>query len=390
MNLPQDFLLTACETPEASPSVPTQAERTVGLLKTARLLVVDDSKMMRMAITRALRLLGVEHIEEASNGKEALQRLEGTAFDLMLLDIEMPEMTGMEVLTYMQACPRLRSFPVIVISGGQEIDDAVRCIELGAEDYLPKPFSPVLLKARLTSSIEKKRLRDIEREQRQRLEEQHEQLEQEKQKTDNLLLNILPRSITKRLKGGEQRIADAHQEVSVLFADLVGFTKMSQHMAAQGLVNMLDDIFSRFDRIVAGLGIEKIKTIGDCYMLVSGVPDAREDHARAVVEAGFCMLEAIDSFNHAHGTQLQIRIGVHSGSVIAGVIGRHKFTYDLWGHTVNVASRMESTGVPGRIHISSSTAQHIDRQFVMQARGLVTVKGIGELQTFFVLGHNEN
>jgi len=364
----------------------SQAEKAADMLRAARLLVVDDSKMMRMGISRSLRQLGVEHIEEASNGRQALQRLQDETFDLMLLDVEMPEMTGLEVLAEMQHNPALRGFPVIVISGGQEIDDVVRCIEMGAEDYLPKPFSQVLLKARLTSSIEKKRLRDLETMRRQQLQAQHEQLEQEQGKTERLLLNILPKSVSHRLKGGEKRIADAHPDVSVLFADLVGFTEMSKGMSAEKLVNLLDQIFSAFDAIAGDAGVEKIKTIGDCYMLVGGLPEPRLDHATAVVEVAFAMLAAIEVFNQEHGTRLQIRIGVNSGPVVAGVIGMHKFTYDLWGNTVNVASRMESTGTPGRVHVSPTTAQHLDKLFVLQARGAVTVKGIGEVETFFVLG----
>ena len=359
-------------------------ERVAQMLQDARLLVVDDSKMMRMGISRSLKQIGVRFIEEASHGRQALELLQAESFDLMLLDVEMPEMTGLEVLAQMQQHPQLRGFPVIVISGGQDIDDVVRCIEMGADDYLPKPFSQVLLKARLTSSIEKKRLRDMEQLRRQQLQAQHAQLEQEQEKTENLLLNILPRSVSQRLKAGEKRIADAHAEVSVLFADLVGFTQLSKGLSAPHLVEILDQIFSRFDAIVGEVGVEKIKTIGDCYMLVGGVPEPRADHAVAVVQAGFAMLEAMEEINRQHGTQLQIRVGVNSGPVVAGVIGMHKFTYDLWGNTVNIASRMESTGTPGRIHVSPSTALLLGQRFALEARGFVSVKGIGELDTFFV------
>ena len=354
------------------------------MLREARLLVVDDSKMMRMGISRSLRQLGVQWIEEASHGLQALERLHAETFDLMLLDMEMPEMNGLEVLAQMQQHPGLKGFPVIVISGGQDIDDVVRCIEMGADDYLPKPFSQVLLKARLTSSIEKKRLRDMEQLRRQQLQEQHAKLEKEQEKTERLLLNILPRSVSERLKAGENRIADAHAEVSVLFADLVGFTQLSKGLSAPRLVEMLDQIFSEFDAIVGRLGVEKIKTIGDCYMLVGGVPEPREDHAVAVVQTGLAMLQAMQRINQEHGTQLQIRVGVNSGPVVAGVIGMHKFTYDLWGNTVNIASRMESTGTPGRIHVSTRTAQLLGPHFALEARGCVSVKGIGELETFFV------
>jgi class 3 adenylate cyclase len=364
----------------------THTAKTQNMLQSARLLVVDDSKLMRMGISRSLRQLGVEHIELASNGREALQLLSQEAFDLMLLDVEMPEMTGLEVLADMQNKPELRGLPVIVISGGQDIEDVGRCIEMGAEDYLPKPFSPVLLKARLTTSIEKKRLRDLETMQRQQLQIKHKQLAHEQNKTENLLLNILPQSVSQRLKGGEKRIADAHQDVSVLFADLVGFTEMSKGMSAAKLVDMLDEIFSSFDDIVGKAGVEKIKTIGDCYMLVGGVPEPRKDHAQAVVNVAFAMLSAIQNINHQHGTQLQIRVGINSGPVVAGVIGMHKFTYDLWGNTVNIASRMESTGAVGKIHISPSTAERLDNKFVLQERGAITIKGIGHLETFFVQG----
>jgi class 3 adenylate cyclase/CheY-like chemotaxis protein len=354
------------------------------LLQGARVLVVDDSKMMRMGISRSLRQLGVQAIEEASHGRQAIERLQAELFDLMLLDVEMPEMTGLEVLAQMQHDPRLKGFPVIVISGGQDIEDVVRCIEMGADDYLPKPFSQVLLKARLTSSIEKKRLRDMEQLQRQQLQQQHEQLEREQEKTEELLLNILPRSVSQRLKAGEKRIADAHAQVSVLFADLVGFTQLSKGLSAERLVEILDQIFSRFDAIVGQAGLEKIKTIGDCYMLVGGLPEPRDDHAPAVVAAGLGMLQAMAQINQQHGTQLQIRVGVNSGPVVAGVIGMHKFTYDLWGNTVNVASRMESTSTPGRIHVSPSTAQLLAGHFVLEPRGSVSVKGIGEVETYFV------
>ncbi|MCE2879851.1 MAG: response regulator [Comamonadaceae bacterium] len=382
MNSPSES--TGHEIAQAAAGSALSEQRPGAMLSAARLLVVDDSKMMRMGISRSLRQIGIEKIEEAANGRQALERLQAEAFDLMLLDVEMPEINGLEVLAQMQQIASLKGFPVIMISGGQDIEDVVRCIEMGADDYLPKPFSQVLLKARLTSSIEKKRLRDMELMRRQQLQKQHEQLEQEQEKTESLLLNILPRSVSGRLKAGEKRIADAHPEVSVLFADLVGFTQLSHGMSAERLVNMLDEIFSSFDAMVGDAGVEKIKTIGDCYMLVGGVPEPRTDHAVAVVQVGFGMLEAMERINRQHGTQLQIRIGINSGPVVAGVIGMHKFTYDLWGNTVNVASRMESTGTPGRIHVSPSTARHLGRHFELQARGAVSVKGIGEVETFFV------
>lgn len=356
------------------------------LLSNARILVVDDSKMLRMGIARSLRQLGVTKIEEAVDGQHALERLEQETFDLMLLDMEMPQMDGLAVLARMQANPELRNLPVIVISGGEAIEEVVSCIEMGAEDYLPKPFSQVLLRARLTSSLEKKKLRDLEIIQRKQLESQHLRLIQEQEKSELLLLNILPVSISERLKGGEQRCADSHANVSVLFADLVGFTRMSQGMTASQLVEVLHALFSEFDQLVEQAELEKIKTIGDCYMLVGGLPEARDDHAKAVVSTALLMLEAMDRFNEANNTELMMRIGIHSGPVVAGVIGKHKFTYDLWGNTVNVSSRMESSGTPGRVHISAQTAELLGDDFVLESRGLVQAKGLGEVATFYVNG----
>ena len=363
----------------------TAQENLLAMLGQARLLVVDDSKLMRMGIIRALQQQGVTRIEQADNGQTALDRLKNESFDLMLLDVQMPHMTGIEVLAKLQADPQLKGFPVIVISGGEDIEDVVQCIEMGAEDYLPKPFSPVLLKARLTSSIEKKRLRDLEKMRLAQLQTQHELLALEQAKTESVLLNILPKVISQRLKSGETLIADAHNDVTVLFADLVGFTSLSNGISAEKLVSMLNDIMSAFDLIANHEGVEKIKTIGDCYMLASGIPLARPDHAQAVVRTALAMLAALNSFNQQQGANLQIRVGIHSGPVVAGVIGVHKYTYDLWGGTVNIASRMESTGLPGRIQVSTATAQLIRDDYTLESRGPVAIKGIGEVETFLIV-----
>jgi len=350
----------------------------------AKVLLVDDSRLIRMGLKRSLEEIGVKDIVEASDGREAIETLVREHFDLMLLDMEMPEMNGMEVLAVLRDTPHHPWPPVIVISGGTSLDDAVRCIELGAEDYLSKPFNPVLLRARVKTSVERKRLRDQEITRMRQLKRQHEALAQEQVKTEQLLLNILPAKIAQRLKSGEEHIADACPNVSVLFADMVGFTAMSRTMTPSALVEVLGDLFSRFDLITEKHGLEKIKTIGDCYMLAGGVPEPRDDHAVAVVEAAMDMRAALEEMHERTGGALRMRIGVHSGPIVAGVIGIRKFTYDLWGDTVNVASRMESTGQPGRVHVSSSTAELIAHAFELEPRGAIEVKSLGMVETFFV------
>ncbi|NDD37989.1 MAG: response regulator, partial [Verrucomicrobia bacterium] len=206
--------------------------------------------------------------KEISPGRNALDLASQREFDLILLDIEMPVMDGFEVLQHLKSDAVLRDLPVIVISGQEQMEGAVRAIEMGAEDYLPKPYNPVLLRARVTSSLEKKRLRDLDRMRLTELQLEKEMLQIEKEKSERLLLNILPRAIADRLKGGEKTIAETYQSVTVLFADLVGFTNLSRHTDASEIVDMLNQIFTKFDHLVERHGLEKIKTIGDSYMVV--------------------------------------------------------------------------------------------------------------------------
>lgn len=350
----------------------------------AAVLVVDDSRTMRLALIRALNQLGFRNLIEATNGKEALELVQTRPFDLMLLDMEMPEMTGMEVLVALKGNRELSRLPVIVISGADQEQNAVNCIELGAEDFLPKPFNPTLLRARVSSSIEKKRLRDLDKLRLAQLQAEKELLQIEKDKSERLLLNILPKPIAERLKLGERTIANGHPIVTVMFADLVGFTALSRRTAPADLVGILNGIFTTFDLIVERSGLEKIKTIGDAYMLAGGIPLPREDHAQAVADVALQMIVALDRLNTANGTELKMRIGLNTGPIVAGVIGKRKFTYDLWGDTVNLASRMESSGLPGAIQVSASTHEALKNDFVLTERGQVEVKGIGPVQTYLL------
>lgn len=361
-------------------------EPAVPPLQQAAVLVVDDSRTMRLALIRALNAIGFHNIKEATNGRHALEMVHAQSFDLMLLDMEMPEMNGMEVLVALKADREAGGLPVIVISGAEQIESAVNCIELGAEDFLPKPFNPTLLRARVTSSVEKKRLRDLDRLRLAQLREEKELLEIEKDKSERLLLNILPRLIAERLKHGEHTIANGHAMVTVMFADLVGFTALSRRTPPAELVGILNGIFTAFDLLVEKHGLEKIKTIGDSYMLAGGIPLERPDHAEAVADIALEMIDALDRLNHENGTELKMRVGINTGPIVAGVIGKRKFTYDLWGDTVNLASRMESSGLPGMIHVSESTHRALQESFVLTERGITQCKGIGDVLTYFLQG----
>lgn len=344
----------------------------------ARLLVVDDKESNRDLLSRPLIKQGFI-VDTANDGRQALDAVYGQNYDLILLDVLMPEVDGFQVLEQLKNDERYKHIPVLMISALDEIDGVVRCITMGAEDFIQKPFNRVILNAKISASLERKRLRDRE----------HafmERLQAEQEKSEKLLLNVLPKPIADRLKRNERTIADSFPEVTVLFSDLVGFTELSTGIAASELVEKLNEIFLAFDILTELHGLEKIKTIGDAYMLVGGLPTPRPDHAEAVADMAIDMFDAIERLNRQHSENFAIRVGIHTGPVVAGVIGKNKFNYDLWGETVNIASRMESHGVPGKAQVSNATHAKIKDKFRLEYRGPIEVKGKGLMVTHFLSG----
>jgi class 3 adenylate cyclase/CheY-like chemotaxis protein len=341
----------------------------------SRILIVDDNAPNRDVLERRLAREG-HQVKTVANGAGGLELVGNEAFDLILLDLIMPEMSGFEVLRRLKAAEHTSHIPVIVISALDELDSVVRCIEAGAEDYLTKPFNPTLLRARIGASLEKKWLRDREK-------KFVADLEQEKARSETLLLNILPQSIVDRMRNGEMVIADSVSEATILFCDLVGFTRLSAKLSAGSMIDVLSKIFSSFDRLVAERGVEKIKTIGDAYMVAAGIPEAQSDHADRIAALAPRMLEAVSAIAETTGLKLEARIGIHTGPITAGVIGTHKFVYDVWGDTVNTASRMESHSLPGRIQISAATRAALGDRFKLERRGIIEIKGKGMMETYF-------
>ena len=215
-------------------------------------------------------------------------------------------------------------------------------------------------------------------------------LRQQREQTERLLLNILPEAIADRLKREQGIIAENFEDVTVLFADLVGFTELSAQISATELVRLLNQVFSAFDQLSDKHGLEKIKTIGDAYMVVGGLPKPMEDNAIAVAQMALEMQQEIGQFNTRNHQTLSLRIGIHTGPVVAGVIGIKKFNYDLWGDTVNTASRMESHGIPGKIQVSPATYEQIRHQFVLKKRGPIAIKGKGNMTTYFLVDRRGN
>jgi len=342
-----------------------------------RVLVVDDLAVNRGVLAARLAGQGLS-VAEAEDGREALRKLEKEPFDLVFLEVKMPELDGYEILRRMKSDPGLRDIPVLMLSAVEELDSVARCLELGAEDYLPEPFEPTMFRARVGACLEKKRRRDRERVYVQTLKGERDRSEQ-------LLLNVLPSRIADRLKDAPKTIVDHFSEVTILFADIVGFTELAMRLPPADLVEQLNGIFSDFDELVDRHGLEKIKTIGDAYLVAGGVPIPRPDHAIAVAEMALDFCEALRRFNARRGTSLAIRIGINTGPVVAGVIGTRKFVFDLWGDAVNTASRMESHGEPGRIQVTEATFQLLRERYEFAERGPIPVKGKGPMRTYFLL-----
>ncbi|MBD1939844.1 adenylate/guanylate cyclase domain-containing protein [Microcoleus sp. FACHB-68] len=241
----------------------------------------------------------------------------------------------------------------------------------------------------LTSLSRQRQIEQLAQErtrQAEQLQKALHQLSKEQEKSERLLLNILPQPIAERLKQEQTIIADSFAEVTVLFADIVGFTQLASRISATELVQLLNEIFSAFDKLAVWHGLEKIKTIGDAYMVVGGLPMHRPDHAQAIAEMALDMQLAILKFNAEHREAFTIRIGIHTGPVVAGVIGTNKFIYDLWGDTVNIANRMESHGIPGCIQISAATYERLQHLYQFEMRGYIPIKGKGEMLTYLLAG----
>lgn len=346
--------------------------------RTGHILVVDDIENNRDLLARHLENDG-HTVSLANGGREALAMADRGDIDAILLDLMMPDLNGFEVLARLKADGRTETIPVIMISALDEQEKAVQCLEIGAEDYLTKPFNAVLLRARINASLERKQAQD--REQKYLTE-----LDQEKRNYQDLILNVLPSKIVDRLNAGEELIADRYEGATVLFSDLVGFTEISRNLSPSDLVRDLNLLFSRYDMLALECGVEKVKTIGDAYMAVAGLPEPMENHAAACADMALGMVDILAELNPQLTSPFQIRVGLHTGPVAAGVIGKRKYVYDIWGTTVNHTSRYESYSEPGRIHVSKDIAEALDGTHTFEARGTLNLRSIGDVETFFLTG----
>lgn len=353
---------------------------------TVTVLLVDDQRVIGEAVRRMLDSEKDINFYFCSNPVEAIDMAMAVRPTVILQDLVMPEIDGLLLLRFFRANLVTRDIPMIMLSSKEEAQLKAQAFALGANDYLVKVPDKVELIARIRYHSKAY----ISRLQRnvayKAMQDYLEKLEIERQKSESLLLNILPKAIADKLKQEQSIIAESFSEVSVLFADIVGFTKLSASISPIELVHMLNEIFSKFDDLAEKHGLEKIKTIGDSYLVVAGLPMPREDHAEAIAEMALDMQSAINQYRTEHNKDLSIRVGIHSGSVVAGIIGTKKFIYDLWGDTVNTASRMESHGIPNRIQISEATYERLADKYLAEPRGLIDVKGKGGMLTYLLQG----
>jgi class 3 adenylate cyclase len=318
-------------------------------------LVVDDNEDNRDIFRRKLKREG-HTVFTANSGTEAIEMIEAAPhqYDVLLLDVIMPGMNGIQVLQYLKSHATLSHIPIVMISALDAIDSVVRCIEMGAEDYLPKTCDPVLLRARIGASLEKKRLRERETE---------------------LLHAVLPSKLVAEYRESKKIVPRRHERIGVLFLDIVGFTTWSEEHTPEEVVEFLEKMITSFEKILEEFPIEKIKTIGDAFMCTSGLLSESPHPVKSLVEAGLKMIDAAK-----REANFNIRVGIHVGPVVAGKLGHRQFTFDLWGATVNIASRMESNGIPGRITMTPTAWNDIAAEAEATPRE-VKVKGLSEAMT---------
>ncbi|MFN2420248.1 MAG: adenylate/guanylate cyclase domain-containing protein [Gemmatimonadota bacterium] len=346
-------MLERLEGEVASPATPLRG----------RVLVVDDDEVNRDVLSRRVASQGAE-VAVAASGHEALEILRSESFDAVLLDVMMPGMSGYAVLREMKTDTSLREIPVIMISALDEIESTVRCIRLGAEDYLAKPFDPTLLRARLGACIEKKHLRDREVVHLRTIDE-------ERRRSEGLLHAIFPAEVVRELKATHSVRPRRYEDVAVMFIDIVGFTRFAETLEPEKVIDSLQKLVESQEVIAESHGLEKIKTIGDGFMAAAGMLRPTPDPVLTCVRCGLDMITKARELE----ASWEIRIGVHVGPIVAGVLGRRQYLFDLIGDTVNTASRVESAGVPGAVSLSGSAWQQIAHLSVGRSLGIVPVKG---------------
>lgn len=333
-------------------------------------LIVDDNPTYRLKMKMALKAIQLD-VEMAGDGRQALEMMESRNFDLVLLDLIMPEMDGYVVLEKMKANAATRDIPVLVISAVDEMESVVRALKLGAEDYLPKTFDPTLFETRVTTCLEKKRLRNKEVEYLQ-------QIEAERKRADEILYATLPESVVNELKATNRVRPRRFENVAVLFSDVTGFTSFCDTQSPEEVVGHLREMVTAFEEISDRHGLMKIKTIGDAFMASAGLLTDLPDPVVSATRCGLEMAEAAPRL----AAGWQVHVGIHVGSVVAGVIGERQYAFDIWGDTVNTAARVANRATPGKVLLSGSAWRATGQKMLGSSIGSVELKGKGGVELF--------
>ncbi len=335
----------------------------------SRILIVDDIEENLKVLTETLTQEGF-HPLQAKNGERAIQIAGKALPDLILLDIKMPGMNGYETITHLKADPKTADIPVIFISALNQIEDKVKGFTSGAVDYVSKPFQKEEVIARVTTHL--------------KLRQAQKAIEVEQQKSEDLLKNVLPISVVNELKETGKSVPQSFSDVSILFSDIVNFTSYSSQLDPITLIEELNVMFTKFDEIMEENGCERIKTIGDAYLAVCGVTTKQVDHAIRLTKAAKEMVTYLVERNSTADIKWMVRIGIHSGEIVGGIVGTKKYIYDIFGDSVNIASRMESNSTPLSINISEDTYNKIKDHFTCIKREPIEVKGKGLTNMYFV------
>ena len=371
-----------------------------GAILKARILIVDDQAANILLLEHTLTGAGYTAVASTSDPRAVCELHRKNRYDLILLDLQMPAMDGFEVLEGLKVIEKDGYVPVLVVTA--QPDHKLRALRAGAKDFVTKPFDLAevltrvrnLLEVRLYAQAlaqtvhELEASRELVRIKNDEVKKLFAECLAERKVSERLALQVPPGSIAQRLQARPDLAVDRFESATVLIADVIGFAKSTPAVSGARLAEQLEEIFARFDGLAAERGLKKVKTLGNSYLAVSGVPVAAADHAAQAAHLALDLVEALDDYNRHTGSTLQVRVGLSSGPVAAGLIGRSQFLYDLWGEAVNTASRMESHGAAGRVQISESTQRILGAPFQLAIRGMVEVEGQGELKTWFLLGRN--
>ena len=352
----------------------------------AKILIVDDLPANILLLERMLGGAGYVSITSTLDPRAVQVLHEKNGYDLIVLDLQMPGMDGFQVMEGLKDHEKDGYLPVLVITA--QPDHKLRALRAGAKDFISKPFDVAEVLTRVHNMLEVRLLHVEIRRKNEELKKLFDQVVAERKVSERLALHVPPDSIAARLQARPDVTADSFADVTVLIADIVGFAELTPAVSPERLALLLDEIFTSFDGHAKGRGLKKIKTLGNSYMAAAGVPVPSRDHAVRAAHMALDMVDALDRFNERGGHSLQVRIGIATGAVVAGVIGKRLYLYDVWGDAVNIASRMESHGVAGRVQVSESTRRLLGEPFRLEERGALAVQGQGEVRTWFLSGRD--